>query len=224
MKRQIVVLAGLGLVACCAGISSAEVVVTVPGTSGPWQWEDAALNASYPYAEVIPAAFAPTTPPVSVSAANGIPFIPGDVITFNYLSGLVTGAYDRPWWDANGDIAGGEGSPQMYGADNYGHSPGYYVTPVGGALVNFMELVGTFTDAAGAIVGNPRVIGDSCSLSIPIGATQFQLGFNDDNYPDNGGSVSIGVSEVPEPSSFILLGASAVTFLAYIWRRGKRTA
>ena len=100
----------------------------------------------------------------------------------------------------------------------------YYVTPVGGALVNFMELVGTFTDAAGAIVGDPCVIGDSCSLSIPIGAMQFQLGFNDDNYPDNGGSVSISVSEVPEPSSFILLGAGAVTFLAYIWRRGKRTA
>ena len=112
----------------------------------------------------------------------------------------------------------------MYGAYNYGHSPGYYVPPVNGGLVNFMELVGAFTDSAGAIVGNPCVIGDSCSLSIPIGATQFQLGFNDDNYPDNGGSVSIGVLEVPEPSSLILLGAGAITFLAYIWRRRKRTA
>ena len=123
MRRLIVGLAGLGLVACYAGISSAEVVVTVPGTSGPWQW-DAALNASYPYAEVIPYAFGPLSPPVSVSAANGIPFIPGDVITFNYLSGLVTGAYGRPWWDANGNTEGGEGSPQMYGLPNYGHSPG----------------------------------------------------------------------------------------------------
>jgi hypothetical protein len=112
----------------------------------------------------------------------------------------------------------------MYGAYNYGHSPGYYVPPVGEAPVYFMELVGTFADATGAIVGAPQIIGDSRSLTIPVGATQFLLGCNDDNYPDNSGWWSIGVSEVPEPSSFILLDAGAVTFLAYIWRRGKRTA
>jgi hypothetical protein len=222
MKRQIVVLAGLGLVACCAGISSAEVVVTVPGTSGPWQW-DAALNASYPYAEVVQAQglppAAPTSPPVSVSAASGIPFITGDVITFNYLSGLVTGNSALGSWDANGL----PDSPE-YRIWNYGYFPSYYVPPVGAALVNYMELVGVFADANGAIVGDPVLVGDTGAFSIPVGATQFQLGFNDCNYPDNTGSLSIGVSEVPEPSSFILLGAGAVTFLPYIWRRRKRTA
>jgi hypothetical protein len=229
MRRQIVVLVGLGLLACCAGISSAQVVVTVPATSGPWQWthlyweSNAVVNASYPYAEVIPTAFAPTTPPVIVSSSSEIPFTPGDILTFNYRSGQITGAYDRPWWDANGNTEGGEGSPRMYGADNYGRSPGYYVLPVGGALVNFMELVGTFTDTNGAVVGAPYVIGDTCSLTIPIGATQFQLGFNDDNYPDNSGSVSMGVSEaVPEPGSLILLGAGAICLLAYAWPQRKR--
>jgi hypothetical protein len=128
MKRQIVVLAGLGLVACCAGISSAEVVVTVPGTSGPWQW-NAELNASYPYAEVIQAQglppAAPTTSPVIVSAANGIPFTTGDVISFNYLSGLVTGSYNNPpLWDANGAPVS---PPYPYWLPNYGYYPGYYV-------------------------------------------------------------------------------------------------
>ncbi len=162
----------------------------------------------------------PTTSPVSVSAASGIPFIPGDVITFNYLSGLVQGGYDFPWYDANGAT----GSPPMYGAYNYGHSPGYYVPPVGGAQVYFMELVGTFADASGAIVGDPQIIGDSRSLTIPVGATQFLLGCNDDNYPDNGGGWLIGVSEVPEPSSFILLGMGAIGLLTYTWRRRKYTA
>jgi hypothetical protein len=190
------------------GISSAQVVVTVPGTSGPWQW-NAALNASYPYAEVIPYAFGPTTPPVIVSAANGIPFIPGDVISFNYLSGLAQGGINFPWWDADGD----PGSPKMYGAPNYGYSPGYYVPPVGAALVNYMELVGTFADATGAIVGYPCVIGDTATLSIPVGATQFQLGLNDDNYGDNAGMLSIGVSEAPEPCTLALLGLGALGFV-----------
>ncbi len=223
MKRQIVVLVGLGLVACCAGISSAVVIVTVPGTAGPWQW-NATLNASYPYAEVIQAQglppATPTTSPVIVSAASGIPFIPGDVITFNYLSGLVQGGYDFPWYDANG----APGSQPMYGAYNYGHSPGYYVPPVGGSQVYFMELVGTFADASGAIVGDPQIIGGSCSLTIPVGATQFLLGCNDDNYPDNGGGWLIGVSEVPEPSSFIILGMGAIGLLTYTWRQRRYTA
>jgi hypothetical protein len=157
MKRRIVVLVALGLVACSAGISSAQVEVDVPATSGPWMWPpylywtNGVVNASYPYAEVIPTEFAPTTPPVIVSSTNGIPFIPGDVITFNYLSGLVAGAYDYPpLWDANGDPG-----HLVYWLYNYGHFPGYYIPPVGAAPVNYMELVGVFTDANGAIVGDP---------------------------------------------------------------------
>jgi hypothetical protein len=199
MKRQIVVLVGLGLAACCVGISSAAEVVTVPATSGPWQW-DATLNASYPYGEIVSPEgyqFAPTTPPVIVSAVNGIPFIPGDVINFNYLGGLVTGSYDNPpLWDANGDPG-----HLIYWLYNYGHFPGYYVPPVGAAPVNYMELVGVFTDANGVIVGDPVAVGDTGAFSIPFGARQFQLGFNDCNYPDNSGSVSMTTR--PDESAII---------------------
>ena len=64
-----------------------------------------------------------------------------------------------------------------------------------------MELVGTFTDSSGTIVGTPFAIGDSSTLVVPAGATQLELGVNDAGYFNDGGSLSIEVSGSPASPS-----------------------
>jgi hypothetical protein len=88
-----------------------------------------------------------------------------------------------------------------------------------------MELVGTFANSKGVIVGTPFEIGLGRSLVVPIGATQLRLGVNDDFYHDNGGFWNVRVSQVPEPSSFVLLVAGvALLGWAVRQRRGTKRA
>ena len=68
--------------------------------------------------------------------------------------------------------------------------------------------MGTFATNTGAIVGTPFKIGDGPTvLTIPGGATQLQLGVNDDKFADNTGFWSVQVSGpgsvtgVPEPNA-----------------------
>jgi hypothetical protein len=71
------------------------------------------------------------------------------------------------------------------------------------------QLVGTFADATGAIIGTPFAIGLGRTVSIPVGATQLQLGINDDIFVDNTGELNLAVSQsasVPEPSTIFGLG------------------
>ncbi len=69
------------------------------------------------------------------------------------------------------------------------------------------ELSGTFANGAGTIIGTPFKIGDALSIVVPAGATQLQLGVNDDIYSDNTGSYLVAVTgaAVPEPSTWALL-------------------
>jgi hypothetical protein len=80
--------------------------------------------------------------------------------------------------------------------------------------INLGELVGTFANSSGAIVGTPFAVGDSASVTIPTGATELFLGINDDIYGDNAGSYTVqvsgpaaGLSSVPEPSTVGMLAA-----------------
>jgi hypothetical protein len=57
-------------------------------------------------------------------------------------------------------------------------------------------LVGAFTDAAGAVI-LPIYFGNGPkTLTVPFGATQLQLGLNDDNFGDNDGSFLVTVNGV----------------------------
>jgi hypothetical protein len=49
-------------------------------------------------------------------------------------------------------------------------------------------------------VGTTFNIGDSRTVTIPAGATQLQLGVNDNFYLQNSGSLQIEVTGAPAPS------------------------
>jgi hypothetical protein len=58
-------------------------------------------------------------------------------------------------------------------------------------------------------IGTPFAIGLRRTVSIPVGATQLQLGINDDIFIDNTGELNLAVSQsvsVPEPSTIFGLG------------------
>jgi uncharacterized protein (TIGR03437 family) len=162
--------------------------LTVPGTAMPWLYSTTpgGLNYTYQYG------LDDGTNPVIVSAANGLDFAVGRVLTITYLGGTVSVGPELgiPYTDANGllnDTATSTGT----------FAPGHYMSPV--AFIG--ELVGTFTDENGSIVGMPFALGDGpTNLTIPPGATQLQLGVDDDKYSNNVGSWSIQVSSPSKPA------------------------
>jgi hypothetical protein len=194
------------------GGGTITVDVTVAGTQGPWSWVNGGLNTNFQYGVNDQGG------PTIVSAASGIDFAPGGVLTVNYVSGTVfspdgTGQIHNV--DANGD-------PYYVFNNNPGSTgkvaPSYYMNPATYPIY-LVELVGTFANSSGAIVGTPFVVGDGPTmLTIPVGATQLQLGANDDLYSDNGGAWTISVTgpaiaSVPEPNGILLLLSAGMMLL-----------
>lgn len=203
--------AGVG--PCIAGTIS--TTVTVNGTEMPWNWMNGGLNTGDQFG------INDGTAPVVISAANGFAFTSGNVLTVTYLSGMVSVGSGFPNTDANGDTAaavnGGTGSTGKV-------FPSFYMDP-GTYPINLGELVGTFATSSGVIVGTPFAVGDGpAALTIPAGATDLQLGVNDDRFGDNTGSWSIKISgpgsvtsTVPEPNGAALgvIGIVALAFLLF---------
>ena len=77
------------------------------------------------------------------------------------------------------------------------------------------------------IVGAPYAVNDGpLAVTIPVGATQLQLGINDDIYFDNSGALLVdvsgpGVAAAPEPATLTLLGIGVAGMAGYGWRRRK---
>ena len=85
--------------------------------------------------------------------------------------------------------------------------------------VKLMSLVGTFADASGTIVGTPFKVGLQGTVIVPPGASQLQLGINDDVFGDNGGdSPSISPS-VPEAGTWSLVACGLVLLGTVMLRR-----
>ncbi len=176
--------AGSQTITVQSAVNQKSITVAVNANQGPW---DQSVNPGYPYG------VNDQQPPVAVSASNGISFAQGGVITIKYLSGTVTYFHQLPAppsFDANGDSK----NPTNDILYNGYHFPSYYVNPTS-YPVNSIELLGTFANAQGEIVGTPFAVGNGpTSVTVPNGAVQLLLGANDGEYWDNGGAWQIQVS------------------------------
>ena len=190
-----IVLAPLALVGQSPGVLPTagsipnRALVTVDSHAGPWL---ISLNPGYDYG------IHDNSGPTIVNKANsGIDFVPGKVLTIIYVSGLVSAGAAWPFVDANGDVKGIYGCGD--GLLDHGTSgtafPCIYTDTHKKTFL--MELMGVFTDSNGVIVGKPFTIGDGpYQMAIPAGATQLQMGINDDIYWDNMGSFQILVAYI----------------------------
>jgi len=72
-------------------------------------------------------------------------------------------------------------------------------------------LVGVYTDGSGIIKGSPLCIGNGpISFTVPTGATQLQLGINDNKFVDDTGSFTISVSKNGAAASNVTVGGTAM--------------
>jgi hypothetical protein len=187
----------------CSCVTAASVTVTVDSHDGPWQYVNGGLNNAYQYGLDDQAA------PVVISAANGLTFASGGEFTIQYVSGKTSAGEELgfPLVDGIGDTAFLVNNFNLPPAGFY---PSRYFDP-SDYPAYISALVGTFADSAGGIIGTPFLVGDLRSVIVPVGATQLQLGINDNSFSDNSGSLIVnilGPSSVPEPSSIVILGAS----------------
>jgi hypothetical protein len=169
-------------------------VVTVLGTAGPWS---TSANPSFTYAD-----------DSAETAPTAVAITPGQSYVIQYVSGLTT-TDGVTQVDANGFCC-------VLGPSF--NSPGQYTNTA--PLLN--ELVGTFADASGVIVGTPFTIGDGPLTELaPAGASALQLGINDNEYHDNTGFLNISVAPAPEAASWamMLVGVGIVGTLMRIRRR-----
>ena len=78
------------------------------------------------------------------------------------------------------------------GADSYAALTVGNQTAVA-SRIGLCALVGAFADSSGNVI-LPVYFGDGATYTVPTGATQLQLGTNDDNFSDNVGSFSVTVN------------------------------
>ena len=184
----------------CSGAEN----LTISSTAQPYQWQTGGLNSTFAYGDNNGSA------PVVVSTSSSVTISPGVTVTITYQSGTVNAGFG-PNVNSEGDTADIQNkSPDIDGKI----FPSFYI-PSTEYPVYYSELVGTFADSGGNIVGSPFPVGLSATETVPTGASQLQLGVNDSQYSDNVGSWNVQVSNsVPEPASLGLMSVGAMALLA----------
>ena len=194
MKAFSVALATLLLGAGLALGQTITVSTTVQGTAGPWQWVNGGLNTAYQYG------FGDNTAPDVVNASSGLTFSSGLSLTIQYVSGLVSLGPGNGWAYVDADGTCNVMDTNYYG----GYAPASYMNP-STFPIYASELVATFANNSGQIVGTPFAVGDLGTCTIPAGATQLQLGVNSVGYGTSVGSWTVNVSGIPEPTTMGLV-------------------
>jgi hypothetical protein len=148
--------------------------------------------------------------PAVVSSASGFSFKPGATLTVKYLSGSVKLSPDGRYFAPT--ASGCRGTPVNDGTGNSGTKfpSAFFDHPDYPAALGV--LTGVFANGLGVIVGKPFPIRNSRSFPVPAGATQLQLGINDDIYGDNSGSFTVTISqdssEAAHPAAQPILASS----------------
>jgi hypothetical protein len=200
MKRTVACLGTLAILTGSLAARAKADFVNVDGKSGPWEY-NGGLNTSSQYG------VGDQLPPTIVTSVAGINLVPEQTLELVYQSGTVSGGVGLPFFDARGDPS--QPNPPPTGN---GRFPSFYMSSSN--PINYVELVGTFADNQGRIVGSPFAVGDgSTVLTVPSGAIQLQLGVNDNLFSDNSGSWVVRISSVPEPSTLFLLGIGSAAIL-----------
>jgi len=215
------ILATLSVMMIAAAIAAPPVTATtiflpVAGNAGAW---DPILNAGFDYGVHDQGSAS------IVNAGTGISFASGGDITIQYFSGSAAIGVGYASTDARGNT--------LYPFDNSpssnGVAPSFYMNHLSYPIYSG-ELVGTFTDALGIIVGTPFAIGlGPVSVTVPNGVSRLQLGINDNLFADNSGSFTVRVSSldltaptlvaVPEPASLLLFASGVAGIMMARWHR-----
>ncbi len=161
---------------------------TVAATAMPWVWKTGGLNSSYEYG--LQDGSAPTVVPLASLGAQ-----PGQGLMIRYVGGHIALGAGGP----KADGLGYAGQNDHGGNGITGRKlPSAFMQPY---PINLGSLVGVFTDKNGGIVGAPFAIGNGAvRKQVPPGASQIQLGVNDDIYgaanagTGNSGSFTVEVS------------------------------
>jgi hypothetical protein len=208
-----------------ASSASADVIVNVLATAGPWN-PSITGNPTYGSGDETPA---------TAVAVNG-----GDSITITYVSGL-TSSFGGvpPSVDALGYVGSifGSGVGLTGVLTGIGSSgtffPSHTIDPSNtGSPIYLNALIGAFVNSAGVVIEAFAPGDGPFTIAAPAGTADLLLGINDDVFvnnpnpadvPDNTGSLNIDVagstaiSAVPEPSTWatMILGFCGLGFMAY---------
>ena len=151
-----------------AGIKQESFDVVVNSKSGPWvpvinKSKDFRFNAKHDS----------ELPPAILKVK------PGDNLTVQYIDGYVyADRLGHP--ERKTDADGYPKTMRTYA----GSLPSSYIND----QINHMALIGTFANSKGLIIGTPFLIGDGpTNIVAPEGASQLQLGINDNLFKDNSG-------------------------------------
>lgn len=158
------------------GTPSISSAITVPATTQPWVWVQSGQNAAENYGSAILATHSQGSAPVVIAIPPG----------YSQVTITASGSINY-----GGPAVGPNGNPSDTGY--YSDYPRQYVT--GTIPANFGKggLIGAFTDSSGNFI-KAIAVGVGGTYSVPAGASQLQLGINDDYLPDNTGSFTINSS------------------------------